>query len=55
MLVDNQSVIRNVNFVDESGALMVQYSFNENLKRNVVLAAFVTCHSRFYFMPSLKN
>ena len=60
MLVDNQYVIKNVDFIDESGALMVQYSHNENFslgnfKTNVVLAAFVTCHARLVLYAELEK
>ena len=60
MLVDNQYVIENVDFIDESGALMVQYSYNENFssgsfKTNVVLAAFVTCHARLVLYAELEK
>ena len=30
ILVDSQYVIKNVDFIDQSGALLVQYSYNEN-------------------------
>ena len=60
MLVDNQYVIKNVDFVDESSALMVQYGLNKdffigNFKTNVVLAAFVTCHARLVLYSELEK
>ena len=60
IMVDNQYGIKNVDFINESGALMVQYSHNENfllgnLKTNVVLAAFVTCHARLVLYAELND
>ena len=60
MLVDNQYIIKNVDFVDESSALMVQYGLNKDFfistfKTNVVLAAFVTCHARLVLYSELEK
>ena len=60
MLVDNQYIIKNVDFVDESEALMVQYSYSNNfcignLKTNVVLAAFISCHETLVLYSEIER